>query len=212
MDVIIFGTGGHAKVVLDTLNATGRYTPIAFVSLADLKSFQGLPHFHQNHFLDAKCSKGIVAIGDNWLRNQVTHFIQKQAPGFEFINAIHPTAVIAENVKIKAGTVVMANATINTGTQIGQHCIVNTSASVDHDCILGDYSSLAPAVVLGGSVQIGESSAISIAACAIHGVKVGNHTVIGAQSLVLKDVGDLSVAYGSPCRFIRNRIVGEKYL
>lgn len=35
------------------------------------------------------------------------------------------------------------------------------------------------------------------------GVTIGNHVVIGAGSVVTKDIPDHVIAYGNPCRVIR---------
>ena len=110
------------------------------------------------------------------------------------------------------GTVVMAGAVINAQCKIGNFCIVNTRASLDHDCVMEDYASVAPGVTIGGSVAIGELSAICIGAVVAHRVRVGRDTVVGAGSTVLKDLGDGVLAYGTPARRIRERTPDEAYL
>jgi sugar O-acyltransferase (sialic acid O-acetyltransferase NeuD family) len=212
-EVVIFGTGGHAKVVHDILVKEGQYTPVAFFSLENtLQTFLGLPHFHQNSFKQSRYTQGVVAVGDNWTRSKVTKLILSEKNSFIFVNAIHPSAQVGTGVVLGTGNVVMANAVINPYSKIGSHVIINTSSSIDHDCQLDDYSSVAPGVVLGGNVRLGEFSAISLGTKVIHNKKIGKHSVIGAGALVLKDFDDYSVAYGVPCRFIRKRVENEKYL
>ena len=46
----------------------------------------------------------------------------------------------------------------------------------------------------------------------IQNVKIGKHCVVGASSLVLKDIEDHSLCYGVPAKTIRKRESGEKYL
>lgn len=58
------------------------------------------------------------------------------------VTLIFPDAVIAEDIAIGTGTVVMAGAVINPGVRIGKGCIINTCSSVDHDCEVGDYVQL----------------------------------------------------------------------
>jgi acetyltransferase-like isoleucine patch superfamily enzyme len=38
----------------------------------------------------------------------------------------------------------------------------------------------------------------------IDGIKVGKNTIIGAGSVVTRDIPDNVVAYGSPCKIIRD--------
>jgi acetyltransferase-like isoleucine patch superfamily enzyme len=90
--------------------------------------------------------------------------------------------------------------------------IVNTKASLDHDGIMGASSSFAPAVTAGGEVTIKPFAAVLLGANIIHGISTGEHSVVGAGSLVLSNVPDRVVAYGLPARIIRTRQPGEPYL
>lgn len=212
-NVVIFGTGGHAKVVFDILLSQKIYKPVAFLSLNDATpNFLGLPHFNQNLLVQKNFKAGVVAIGDNFVRSQVVSFIKSQVPDFKFITAIHESAQIGNDVVLAEGTVAMANCVVNAGSQIGAHVILNTGSTVDHDCKIEQFASIAPGCVLGGNVSVGEFSAISLGAYVIHGKNIGNHTVVGAGSLVLDDIESFKVAYGNPCKVIRSRTQGEKYL
>lgn len=155
---------------------------------------------------------GIIAIGDNWIRNIVKNKIRKIEASFNFINTIHPSAIIARSVTVGSGTVIMAGAVINSDSKIGDFCIINTKSSLDHDSNMGDFSSIAPGVTTGGNVSIGEFSAVSLGVNIIHGITIGKHSVIGTGSTVLKNVNDYVVAYGTPVKIIRKRKEGDKYL
>lgn len=67
--------------------------------------------------------KAIIAIGNNKIRRNIA-----EKYSLDYISLIHPNAVIANDVQIGAGTVVMAGAIINSGTIIGRHCIINSGA------------------------------------------------------------------------------------
>ena len=75
-----------------------------------------------------------------------------------------------------------------------------------------DFSSLASSVTIGGNVKIGLCSAICLKAAIIQNISIGNHTVIGSGSLVLKSIGDCKQAYGSPINTIKDRKPDSKYL
>ena len=59
------------------------------------------------------------------MRKRIQEMLDKKC----IVTLIHPDAVIAEDVKIGIGTMVMAGAVINLGTRIGQGCIINTCSS-----------------------------------------------------------------------------------
>lgn len=212
-DIVIFGTGGHAKVVSDIIAKQKLYNLKAFVSLnSSLSEFMGLPHHNQNQLNKLDFNLGIVAIGDNFIRKQVVELILSIKPDFSFVTAIHPSAQVGVECAIAPGAVVMANAVINPGTKIGQHCIINTGALVDHDVTVEDFASIAPGCTLGGNVKVGSFSAISLGASIIHGINIGEHAVVGAGSVVVKNIDAYSLSYGNPCKLVRQRKAGEKYL
>ena len=56
----------------------------------------------------------------------------------------------------------------------------------------------------GQKVFIGEGSYIGINAVIVGNIKIGKHCVIGANSVVTKNVPDYCVAVGSPAKVIKN--------
>jgi acetyltransferase-like isoleucine patch superfamily enzyme len=54
-----------------------------------------------------------------------------------------------------------------------------------------------------GEVSIGEHTWIGQNACVMPGVQIGRHCVIGANSVVTRDLPDYCVAVGSPARIIK---------
>ena len=197
--IYVIGTGGQGRVVADILRAAG----------ADLPALVTTDDFYER-YQDGDIV--IVGIGDNFSRNRVVHELLDRFPNIEFGTAIHPAAVLAGDVVIGAGSVIMPGAIVNTGATIGEHVILNTNSSVDHDCELGDFSSVAPRVALGGNVKIGACSAVGIGASVSHGCEIGEHTVVGAGAVVVKSLPAYSVCYGVPARVIRSRAAGDSYL
>ncbi len=218
-NIIICGSSGHAKVIIDIVEKEGKYKIIGLldkyreIGAQTLKykvlgREEDIPQLLTSYSIEG----GIVAIGDNFVRYIVAMNITKICPGFVFFNAIHPNSEIAKDVSIGDGTVIMSGVSVNTSCSIGRFSILNTNSSLDHDSTMEDYSSLAPNVTTGGNTHIGKFSAISIGATLIHGIKIGEHTIIGAGSTVLKNVDPLKIAYGTPAKIIRDREVGSKYL
>ncbi len=154
----------------------------------------------------------IVAIGDNWTRKRVVERISGIAPNLQFITAVHPKAIIGKEVRIGRGTVIMPGSIVNANSQIGDFCILNTNSSLGHDSHMEDFSSMSSGVCAGGGFYLGNFSAVCIGTRIIEQVKVHEHSIIGAGSLVIKDIPGYVVAYGSPARVVRERKRGEYYL
>jgi sugar O-acyltransferase (sialic acid O-acetyltransferase NeuD family) len=201
----LIGAGGHARVVADILAESG-HPPIAFLDdapmhnlISDIRVIQGLELPEPN-------ASVIVAVGDNFVRATLA------ARYSVFGVAIHPSARVSRHAEIGPGSVVMAGAVINAGARVGAHCIINSCASIDHDCLIADFAHVAPGATLGGNVQVGSGAMIGLGANVIHGIAIGAHTVIGAGSTVVRDVGSNLVAFGVPARAIRARAPGDRYL
>lgn len=217
--ILLIGASEHAKVVMDVIEKEGRYKIHGSIDThkpagEDIFGYKilGAEDMLAALFKSGEVMGGIIAIGDNWTRHKVAGKILALAPEFNFVTTIHPSAVIARGVTIGAGSVLMAGVIVNSDSRVGGHCILNTRSSLDHDCMMGDFSSLAPSATTGGKVSIGAFSAVSLGASIIHGVRIGEQTVLGAGAVALQDIPDHCVAYGVPAKVIRKREAGEKYL
>ncbi len=217
--IIIIGASGHAKVIIDIIEKEKKFLITGLIdnNKKTGETILGYKIIGKDRNIPQIVKKqqiygAIIAIGDNWTRKIVAEKIKKLIPALKFITAIHPSAQIGKSVKIGDGTAIMAGAIINPGSTIKKHCILNTKSSLDHDCVMEAFSSLAPNATTGGNVKIGRYSAISIGANIIHGISIGEHSIVGAGSVVLKNIPVLTIAYGVPAKIIRSREIGQKYL
>jgi sugar O-acyltransferase (sialic acid O-acetyltransferase NeuD family) len=197
----VIGAGGHAKVVIATLQAAG--FEITIVLDDDQAKWGGdllgVPVSGPVSTARELRRRTVIAVGDNRIRRRLA----AELAGLEWVSAIHPAAVIHPSARIGAGTVVFAGAVIQPDAQLGDHVIVNTAATIDHDCQVGPFAHLAPGVHLAGAVSIGEGALLGIAASAIPGVRVGEWSVVGAGSVVLNDVESGVTVVGAPAAIRR---------
>jgi sugar O-acyltransferase (sialic acid O-acetyltransferase NeuD family) len=218
-NILLYGASEHGKYTADIIEKEGKYRIIGFVddSITFAKRLYGYSVLGGGNDLLIYVKRyniygGIVTIGDNFVRYKVVKHIKSVIPNFRFVKAVHPFTSIARDVRIGDGSVLMAGVIINSSSNVGKHCFLATKASLDHDGWMDDFSSLAPGVTTGGNVRIGEFSTVSIGANVKHGITIGKHTVIGAGATVVKNISSYVVAYGTPCRTVRERKKGEKYL
>jgi len=219
LNIIVIGSSGHAKVVIDCIEKENKYEIIGLLDRfkeVGSSSF-GYKIIGKEEDLQSlvklyKIEGGIIAIGDNFIRHTVYDKISQIIPEFNYIKVIHPSAQIARNVLIGKGTVIFANTTISSEATVGDFCIINNNSSLDHGSKMSDYSSLSAGTTIGGNVKIGLFTVVSLGAKVIHGITIGEHTIIGAGATVVKDIPKYVVAYGTPAKVIRGRIAGEKYL
>ena len=90
--------------------------------------------------------------------------------------------------------------------EIGEKVLLSPNVYItDHEYRSIDIPVIDQGIVQRGQrVSIGEGSYIGINAVIVGNVKIGKHCVIGANSVVTKDVPDYCVAVGSPARVIKN--------
>ena len=190
----LFGASGHAKVIMDILNASNIKIDALIDDNIEINELHGYKVLHG--ITDA--TPVIVSIGSNAIRKNIVEKLSG-----EFGTAIHPSAIISPTAKVGEGTVVMHGSIIQSDSTIGRHCIINTKASIDHECVIGDYAHISPGSILCGNVSIGEGAWIGAGSIITPRVKIGKWSIIGAGSVVVKDIPDGVVAYGNPCKVIR---------
>ena len=211
--IVIIGAGGHAISIANVAHGSGMKVA-AFVDDDKVgTNLLNVPVISSKQCISEHSTTNLaIAIGDNAARERVSNEYKSAMPNARFPSLIHSSAVVGINTEIGDGTVVMPQVNIGPNCIVKEFCILYTASSIDHDCKLSAFSSLAPRVVTGGNVKIGLGSAILIGATVKHGTVIGDDVVIGANSYVNKEVEDGVVAYGSPCKFVRNRKKGDFYL
>ena len=194
----IYGAGGHARSVRDVLTSCKNPIEGIYDDNPAINVFMGLPVLHSL----AGISEVIICVGNNNTRKFLAERLALR--GVTFGQAIHANAIISPYAEIGEGTVVMPGAIVNSGARVGRHCIINSGAVVEHDCQVGDFTHIASHATLGGGVTVGEGGLVSAGAIVTLGLHIGSWSTIGAGSVVIRDIPDGVVAYGDPCRVIRN--------
>ncbi|NOZ34222.1 MAG: acetyltransferase [Chlorobi bacterium] len=218
-NIFLFGAGPHCNVVIDIVESEKKYNIAGIIdSVKETESpfndYKIIGRQENIKKLSEKynVNKGIICLGDNFLRSKLAEQIKLLESDFEFVNAIHPSVIIGKNVKIGAGNVIMPGVVINTYAEIKNHCIINTNSSLEHNCVMNDFTSLSAGVTTGGYVEIKKYASIALGVTLFDRIQIGEHTIIGSGAIVTKSIPSLCVAYGVPAKIIRPRKIGEKYL
>jgi sugar O-acyltransferase (sialic acid O-acetyltransferase NeuD family) len=218
-NLVLIGGGNQAHYTIDIIEKENKYNIIGIIdSVHDVGSdrFGYKIIGRQENLIELikeyNIEVGVISIGDNWSRYYVYNKIIEQIPNFEFANAIHPSVIIGNNVKLGVGIVAMAGCIFNPKAVIEDFTFFATGAQVEHDCHIDKFSSISAGSVTGGYVKLGKFSAITLGVTVIDRVEIGENTVVGAASLVVKSLPDNVLAYGNPAKIIRERIKGEKFL
>ena len=218
-NIVLIGGGNQAHYTIDIVEKEGKYNIVGIIdSIHEVGSDRfgykilGRQENISQLIEEYNIEGGVISIGDNWSRYYVYNQILELVPTFTFVNAIHPSVIIGNNVKLGVGIVAMAGCIFNPKSQIGDFTFFATGAQVEHDCQIGDFSSISAGSITGGYVKLGKFSAITLGVTVIDRLEIGENTVVGSGSLVTKSLPDNVLAYGSPAKVMRNRIKGEKFL
>jgi UDP-N-acetylbacillosamine N-acetyltransferase len=209
--LVIWGTSGHARVVADIIRCGTEFEIVGF--LDDVN-----PDRHGSRFCDSSILGGreqlhrlaesgvrhfLLGFGDNAARRRLGRELQDS--GYALACAVHPRAIVARDVRMGAGSVVMGGAVVNPNVDLGENVIVNTGATVDHDCVLGDAVHISPGAHLAGAVRIGDESWIGLGSVVLEKRQVGARSIVGAGAVVTRDVPEGVVAFGVPAKVMKSR-------
>ena len=121
----------------------------------------------------------------------------------KFMNLIHDGLDISYTSKLGRGVTINSKVSIAAHTTIGDMVTINRHVSIGHHTTIGDYCSINPGTNIAGNVTMGKGTTIGMGTNIINGVKIGDNTIIGAGSVVTKDIPNNVVAYGNPCKIVR---------
>ncbi|OQW71594.1 MAG: sugar acetyltransferase [Proteobacteria bacterium ST_bin11] len=199
--VILLGSGGHAKVLLNIL----RRCDFEIIGVTDPARTNG-EHWlgckilgddlavHAFSYKEVLLVNGLGSLPrDGGLRRKV--FDRFTALGYQFLTVMDPSALVADQAGLAPGVQVMAGALIQLGAIIAENCIINSGAIVEHDCRIGRHVHIAPGAIMSGGVELGDDVHIGTGAILIQGIRIGNGSVIGAGSVVTQDVGEKKIVY-----------------
>jgi len=204
VDLLIFGAGGHAKVVSECAGLT---YPNQIMLSGDGVSGQwrNIPIIPQERKTLAEwktlCPRAFVAVGNTAKRKSIV--TELEAAGFTIVVLIHPSAAVSSSAYLEPGVLICPQAVVNADARIGKGCIINTGAIVEHECMIGAYSHISPRAVLGGGVVVGECCWICLGASVSDHLSIGGYTTVGAGAVVLSSLEENVLAAGVPARMIK---------
>lgn len=208
--ILLLAAGGHGRVVLDALSASG----IRVAGIIDPGKVVGstcfnIPVLGGDDWLDQAnpddifLANGIGALAGNGLRSQFFNTWKQR--GFNFIAVQHPSAVVGREAILSEGCQIMAGSILQSRVSIGENVVINTRACVDHDCKIGLHSFIGPGVTMCGEVCIGDNAFLGAGAIVLPGISIGNNSIVAAGAVVTRDVPCGELVAGNPASRKRRR-------
>jgi sugar O-acyltransferase (sialic acid O-acetyltransferase NeuD family) len=214
--VVILGAGGFAREVLDVFDACNA----AEQSYDVLGYIVDSEYFLPDAFINDKPVLGdfnwlaqhieevyaICGVGSPDVRYRLTQ--QAQAVGARFCNVVHPSAIMTRWIEWGEGVVITAGCIFTNQIRIGNHVHVNLDCTIGHDVFLEDFVTLSPGVHVSGKAILGTGCYIGTGANIIDRIRVGEWSIVGAGSTIVKDVPPNTTVVGVPGQVVKARKAG----
>jgi len=205
---VIIGGGGHAKVLIESLQAAQYVGSCVIVDKDKLlwgRQVLGVPVLGDDSLLPELLKQGarffavgVGGTGDNGPRRRL--FDSAVACGLEPMTVIHPSSIHSPWAKIGMGCQLLPGSIVNAGADIGTNVIINSGSIIEHDCLIGDHVHVASGAVLASTVRVGAGAHIGCGATVRQTISIGEGAVVGAGAVVVKDVPPHITVVGVPAQ------------
>lgn len=212
--IAIVGSGGFAREVLALINDINRQKPnydiVGFVDRDSSKIVHGYPVIGDDKYINKSKEpiSVVIAVGKPHLKKTIRN--KYTNPLIKFPTLIHPSVLIGDSssVIIGEGCVVCAGCILTTDIEIKDFVTLNLMCTVGHDTKIADYSSLMPSVNISGEVIVDKGVYVGTGAKIINRLTIGEDTVVGAGSVVVRNLPAHCTAVGVPAKVIKfNQLV-----
>lgn len=204
-----YGSGGCGRSLIPIAKEDYKNSTIIFVDdYNKSKQINGIQiiNFKQLISLSLKNNvKVIVSIADNNARLKIVKKLKKNK--LNCAQLISNKSTIMDFVKIGEGAVISPYVTLGSNVKIGKHFHANLYSYIEHDSEIGDFVTLAPGVKCNGYVKIEDNVFVGSGAIIINGnskrkIIIGKNAIIGAGTVIVKNVKANSKIVGNPGRYI----------
>jgi sugar O-acyltransferase (sialic acid O-acetyltransferase NeuD family) len=142
----------------------------------------------------------IIAITSCQIKKNL-HSVLKNR-GAKFISIVHPSSFLTQGVNMGEGCIISRECILSNDSKIGSFVTFNARAVIGHDTVINDYAHIDTSVFIGGNCIIGTEATLYTKAIILQGLEVSEKVIVGAGSVVVKNITKPCTVFGSPARII----------
>lgn len=144
----------------------------------------------------------VCAIGSSKTRRMIVEKLKRNTK-ISFPNLFDPTVQVSDRIEWGEGNIVCCMCVLTVNIKIGDFCVLNWDCTVGHDAILESFVTAYPSVNISGMTCLGQGVELGTGTQIIQGKTIGSNSIVGAGSVVVKDIPANCTAVGSPCKPIK---------
>jgi sugar O-acyltransferase (sialic acid O-acetyltransferase NeuD family) len=211
--VVIIGAGGFAREVLDIFDACNdagdHYVVLGYVvespfgapgAIVNEKPILGGLEWLDRHHRDVFV---ICGVGAPELRRRLV--LETAKRGARFCSVLHPSVQMSRRNSIGSGVIIAAGCILTNQIQIGDHVQINLDCTIGHDAIISDFVTVSPGTHISGNVTIRTGCNIGTGVNIINRLEIGEWSVIGAGSTIIRNVPPNTTVVGVPGKVVTQR-------
>ncbi len=205
-DLLIIGAGGCGREVLQWVKDINEVQPVWNIKGFLDDNLNALNGMESDYIIISTVKDYVVEkndvftcpIGNSKIRKKIVRRIQSK--GGEFVSIIHPTAIIADTVKLGRAEIIYPYTVISDNVKMGDGCIINMHSSIGHNSVLGEYCTISAHCDVTGGCNVSDNVFMGSGARIIPGLNVGEGAFICAGSAVMINIKSGMKVIGIPAR------------
>lgn len=150
----------------------------------------------------------VCAIGSAKTRKRIIDKLSSD-DNLEFPNLIDPNVQMSRYVNLGKGNIICAGNILTTNITVKDFAILNLGCTIGHDAVINSFVTVYPSVNISGCVTIGENVEVGTGTQIIQGKNICANAIVGAGSVVVKDIENEGTYVGVPAKPIKYK-GGEK--
>lgn len=209
--ILLYGGTGQSKMMSHTILQKGLRVDSVIDDTENLTPPYDVKHFicgkdaylrWKEEVTSYKDYSFAITIGNPHGKIRCDLYRKLEDDGLEPLTLITKGALLT-SASINIGAQIHEHSIVNPFTKIGKYCILNTKSLVEHDCILGEGVEVGPNATICGEVTIDDYSWVGAGSVILPKLKIGKNVIIGAGSVVTKNIPDNEVWVGNPAKFLK---------
>lgn len=206
-DIYIIGASGFGREVAWLIEELDEWKIAGFIddndSIKNTK-INDIPVLGTTDYL-LKCNEKVnvvIAIGNPIIRAKIFDKLKTNI-NINYPNIIAKDVRVSNTNKIGIGNIICTHTILTVNLELGDFNHINLDCTIGHDVVLNNFVTVYPSVNISGNVVVGNYCELGTGTQIIQGKNITENTVIGAGSVVAKDITEVGTYVGSPARRIK---------